>query len=101
MTRARGESSILHVAVFPASAGCPPELTLALPPGLGLNAFFGFIGVVEMGILWETALAAVFAEGVLFIQVAIGEYGDVRPGQYLIAALLAGYHTLQTRGLIL
>lgn len=35
------------------------------------------------------------------IKIAVGEYGDVRPGQYLIAALLASYYVLQTRGLIL
>ncbi|GAA0667195.1 NCS2 family permease [Natronoarchaeum mannanilyticum] len=36
-------------------------------PGLGLNAFFAFTVVGAMGIPWETALAAVVTEGVLFI----------------------------------
>jgi AGZA family xanthine/uracil permease-like MFS transporter len=38
-----------------------------LAPGLGLNAFFAFTVVLGLGVPWETALAAVFAEGVLFM----------------------------------
>ncbi|MFB6107989.1 MAG: NCS2 family permease [Haloplanus sp.] len=36
-------------------------------PGLGLNAFFAFTVVGALGIPWETALAAVVVEGVVFI----------------------------------
>ncbi|MUW14869.1 NCS2 family permease [Halorubrum sp. CBA1125] len=44
-----------------------------LAPGLGLNAFFAFTVVLGLGIPWETALAAVFVEGVLFmVLTAIG-----------------------------
>jgi len=39
----------------------------ALAPGMGLNAFFAFSVVLGLGIPWQTALAAVFVEGVLFI----------------------------------
>ncbi|WP_440988659.1 NCS2 family permease [Haloarchaeobius baliensis] len=39
----------------------------AQAPGLGLNAFFAFTVVLGLGIPWQTALAAVFVEGVLFI----------------------------------
>ena len=38
-----------------------------LAPGLGLNAFFAFTVVLGLGVPWETALAAVFVEGVLFM----------------------------------
>jgi AGZA family xanthine/uracil permease-like MFS transporter len=38
-----------------------------LAPGMGLNAFFAFSVVLGLGIPWQTALAAVFAEGVLFM----------------------------------
>ncbi len=38
-----------------------------LAPGLGLNAFFAFTVVLGLGIPWQTALAAVFVEGVLFM----------------------------------
>ncbi|OKY78552.1 MAG: Xanthine/uracil/vitamin C permease, AzgA family [Candidatus Methanohalarchaeum thermophilum] len=39
----------------------------ALAPGLGLNAFFAYTVVLTMGIPWQTALAAVFVEGIIFI----------------------------------
>lgn len=39
----------------------------ALAPGMGLNAFFAFSVVLTMGYSWELALAAVFAEGIIFI----------------------------------
>ncbi|WP_435100561.1 NCS2 family permease [Halarchaeum sp. P4] len=38
-----------------------------LAPGLGLNAFFAFTVVGTLGIPWQTALAAVVVEGLLFI----------------------------------
>jgi len=38
-----------------------------LAPGMGLNAFFAFTVVIALGIPWQTALAAVFVEGILFI----------------------------------
>ncbi|WP_198469187.1 NCS2 family permease [Acetomicrobium sp. S15 = DSM 107314] len=39
----------------------------ALAPGMGLNAFFAFTVVIGMKISWQTALAAVFLDGILFI----------------------------------
>jgi AGZA family xanthine/uracil permease-like MFS transporter len=39
----------------------------AQAPGLGLNAFFAFTVVLGLGIPWETALAAVVVEGLIFI----------------------------------
>ncbi|MFP4625797.1 MAG: NCS2 family permease [Natronomonas sp.] len=44
-----------------------------LAPGMGLNAFFAFTVVLGMGIPWQTALAAVFVEGIIFIAItAVG-----------------------------
>ena len=39
----------------------------AQAPGLGLNAFFAFTVVSALGIPWQTALAAVVVEGIIFI----------------------------------
>ncbi|ELZ58277.1 MULTISPECIES: NCS2 family permease [unclassified Haloferax] len=39
----------------------------AQAPGLGLNAFFAFTVVGALGVPWQTALAAVFVEGLIFI----------------------------------
>jgi len=40
-------------------------------PGLALNAFFAFTVVIGMGISWQTALAAVFVEGLVFIALTL------------------------------
>ena len=40
---------------------------IALAPGMGLNAFFPYTVVGEMGYSWETALGAVFMSGVCFL----------------------------------
>lgn len=39
----------------------------ALAPGMGLNAYFAFTVCGAMGYSWQVALAAVFAEGIVFI----------------------------------
>ena len=39
----------------------------ALAPGMGLNAYFAFTVCGAMGYSWQTALMAVFAEGIIFI----------------------------------
>jgi adenine/guanine/hypoxanthine permease len=40
-------------------------------PGLGLNAFFAFTVVLTLGVPWQTALAAVVVEGLLFIVLTV------------------------------
>jgi len=47
--------------------GLIPRYPLALAPGMGLNAYFAYSLVKGMGIAWQTALAAVFFSGVLFL----------------------------------
>lgn len=43
----------------------------ALAPGMGLNAFFAYTVVLQMGYTWEMALAAVFVEGLVFIVLSL------------------------------
>ncbi len=43
------------------------NLPVALAPGMGLNAFFAYTVVLQMGYSWEMALTAVFIEGLIFI----------------------------------
>ncbi len=43
----------------------------ALAPGMGLNAFFAYTVVIRMGYSWQTALAAVFVEGIIFIALSL------------------------------
>ncbi len=44
---------------------------VGLAPGMGLNAFFTYTVVGEMGYTWEVALGAVFIAGVLFVIMSI------------------------------
>lgn len=44
---------------------------IALAPGMGLNAFFAFTVVLQLGIPWQTALAGTLASGVLFFLLAV------------------------------
>lgn len=43
----------------------------ALAPAMGLNAYFAYTVVLGMGYSWQTALTAVFAEGIVFIILSI------------------------------
>ena len=47
------------------------KLPFAQAPGMGLNAFFAFTLVQGMGYSWETALAAMFVEGLIFILIPL------------------------------
>jgi adenine/guanine/hypoxanthine permease len=40
---------------------------IALAPGMGLNAFFTYTVVMEMGYSWQVALGGVFISGVVFV----------------------------------
>jgi adenine/guanine/hypoxanthine permease len=56
-------SSFIAIAIMALYANLP----IALAPGMGLNAFFAYTVVSQMGYSWEMALTAVFIEGILFI----------------------------------
>ena len=70
-----------HGAVFVATClaaalGCVlmgglANLPIALAPDMGLNAFFTYVIVLEQGYSWQTALAAVFFSGCLFLLLSI------------------------------
>ena len=51
--------------------GLIANLPVALAPGMGLNAFFTYVIVLEQGHSWQTALAAVFFSGCLFLLLSI------------------------------
>ena len=70
-----------HGAVFTAtaSAACIGTLLMArfanypfaLAPGMGLNAYFAYTVVLNMGYTWQVALAAVFVERIIFILLSV------------------------------
>ena len=47
------------------------NLPVALAPGMGLNAFFSYVIVLEQGHSWQTALACVFFSGCLFLLLSL------------------------------
>ena len=84
----------------------------ALAPGMGLNAFFAFTVVGQMGYSWQTALAAVCLEGVIFIILSLtnvrdfqrdphqpetGSVGRHRPVHCLHRTGFRQYHRRQSR----
>ncbi len=70
-----------HGAVFVATClaaaigcfvmGIVANYPIALAPGMGLNAYFTFSVCQGMGLPWQTALAAVFVSGLVFIAISM------------------------------
>jgi len=60
-------ATVLSAAVATGVMALYANRPFGLAPGLGLNAFFAYTVVIGLEIPWETALAAVFVEGVLFM----------------------------------
>src|SRR5690606_38958638 len=46
-------------------------ISIAVAPGMGLNAFFSYTLVLGMGLSWQQALGAVFLSGVVFILISL------------------------------
>lgn len=60
-------ATCLSAAITCILMGVYAKLPFGLASGMGLNAFFAFSVVLGKGISWETALSAVFVEGIIFI----------------------------------
>ncbi len=63
-------ATALAAAVATLVMGLFANYPIALAPGMGLNAYFTYGVVGAMGVSWQTALAAVLIEGVLFLGLA-------------------------------
>ena len=61
----------LAAAVACFAMGVLANWPVALAPGMGLNAFFTYTVVGEMGYSWQVALSAVFIAGVLFFVISV------------------------------
>lgn len=76
-----GETGMDRGSVFTATALASMVGTLlmaafanypfVLAPGMGLNAYFAYTVVLQMGYTWQMALAAVFVEGIVFIALSL------------------------------
>ncbi|MDS0477279.1 NCS2 family permease [Natrinema sp. 1APR25-10V2] len=60
-------TTILAAVVGTAVMAFYANRPFGLAPGMGLNAYFAFTVVITLGVPWQTALAAVFVEGVIFM----------------------------------
>ena len=85
------------------------NLPFALAPGMGLNAYFTYSVVAGMGVSWQVALAAVFAEGILFLALSLAGFrsavlaavpGTVRAGTMAGIGLFLAFIGLQNAGLV-
>lgn len=70
------QSGVFYGTAIAAAIGCFLMAFLAnypfgLAPGMGLNAYFCWTVVVNLGFSWEEALAAVFVEGVIFVLLSL------------------------------
>jgi AGZA family xanthine/uracil permease-like MFS transporter len=64
-------ATCLAAAIGSAAMGLHANLPLAMAPGMGLNAFFAFVAVKQMGLTWQAALGTVFLSGCLFLAVSL------------------------------
>lgn len=74
------ETGMDHGAVFVATClaaaigclvmGLIANYPIALAPGMGLNAYFTYSVCLGMGVPWQTALAAVFLSGIVFLAIS-------------------------------
>ncbi|MCX7557445.1 NCS2 family permease [Xanthomonadaceae bacterium JHOS43] len=64
-------ATCLAAALGSAIMGLYANYPIALAPGMGLNAYFAFTVVGQLGYSWQAALGAVFLSGCLFILVSL------------------------------
>ncbi|HAA90887.1 MAG: guanine permease [Rhodospirillaceae bacterium] len=64
-------ATCLAAAIGSILMGCLANYPIALAPGMGLNAFFTYTVVGQMGHSWQVALGAVFLSGVLFLALSV------------------------------
>ena len=83
---------------------------VGLAPGMGLNAFFTYTVVGEMGYSWEVALGAVFLAGILFVIISVTPLRqwmlnsipmNLRIAMEAGVGLFVGFIGLKTGGLII
>lgn len=64
-------ATCLAAAIGSALMGFIANYPIALAPGMGLNAFFTYTVVLQMGHTWQVALGAVFLSAVMFFILSI------------------------------
>jgi len=64
-------ATCLAAAIGSLLMGLLANYPIALAPGMGLNAFFTYTVVAQMGHSWQTALGVVFLSGVIFLLLSV------------------------------
>ncbi|WP_029014775.1 NCS2 family permease [Niveispirillum irakense] len=64
-------ATCVAAALGSAIMGLYANYPIAQAPGMGLNAYFAFTVVGQMGYTWQVALGAVFLSGILFIILSV------------------------------
>ncbi|WP_026870379.1 NCS2 family permease [Inquilinus limosus] len=64
-------ATCLASAVASAFMGLYANYPIAMAPGMGLNAYFAYTVVGQMGYSWQVALGAVFLSGLLFLVISV------------------------------
>ena len=64
-------ATVMVAAISSIFMGLYAKLPIALAPGMGLNAYFAYTLVLAQGLSWQTALAAVFVSGLVFIALSL------------------------------
>ena len=64
-------ATAVSAAVASVLMGLLSNLPLALAPGMGINAFFAYVICGSMGVPWQSALAMVFLNGILFLLLSV------------------------------
>ncbi|GAB3378074.1 NCS2 family permease [Azotobacter armeniacus] len=64
-------ATALAAAIGSALMGLIANYPIALAPGMGLNAFFTYTVVLQMGHSWQVALGAVFLSACLFFLISV------------------------------
>ncbi|GGD70955.1 xanthine/uracil permease [Croceicoccus mobilis] len=73
--------------------GFTSNTPLAMAPGMGLNAYFSFTVVQQMGVPWQTALGCVFVSGIAFFLLTLTGIRQLIVSaipNYLFAAVAGG-----------
>lgn len=102
-------ATCLAAAVGCLIMGLYANYPIALAPGMGLNAFFSFTVVGQMGFSWQVALGAVFLSGACFFLLSVFKIREwiinsiplsLRGGIAAGIGLFVGFVALQNTGVI-
>ena len=69
-------ATCLAAAIGTLIMGLYANYPIALAPGMGLNAYFTYTVVGQMGFAWQVALGAVFLSGMLFLLLSLSPVRD-------------------------